>query len=105
MIIIGDDVDDINKFKLQLSKHLEMKDLGTLRYFLGIEVDGSPKGRLLSQSQYIVNILEQVILSDTRVRDSPLELNVIYSSFDGVILPSPTLHRTLVGVLLYLTIC
>ena len=37
MIIIGDDVDGISVLKAKLAKHIEMKDLGSLRYFLGIE--------------------------------------------------------------------
>jgi hypothetical protein len=78
MIITGDDVDGINEMKLQLAKRFEMKNLGPLRYFLGIEVAYSPKGYLLSQSKYIANILKQAHLSDTRVVNTPLELNVNY---------------------------
>ncbi|XP_019439031.1 PREDICTED: uncharacterized protein LOC109344732 [Lupinus angustifolius] len=104
MIITGDDIDGIIKLKTQLAEQFEMKDLGTLTYFLGIEVASSPRGYLLSQSKYIADILDLVSLSDTKAVDSPLETNARYTSSDGVPLSEPTLYRTLVGSLVYLTI-
>ncbi|KAL5581791.1 hypothetical protein UlMin_014233 [Ulmus minor] len=79
MIITGDDIDVISVLKTELARQFEMKDFGSLQYFLGIEVAYSPRGYLLSQSKY-------------------------YSSSDGISLPHPNLYYTIVGSLVYLTI-
>ncbi|XP_062109736.1 uncharacterized mitochondrial protein AtMg00810-like [Humulus lupulus] len=104
MIITGDDANGIVELKTHLTHEFEMKYLGSLRYFLGIEVAYSPRGYLLSQSKYNADILDQARLSDARTVDTPLELNARYSSSDGVSFSDPSLYRTVVGSLVYLTI-
>ena len=49
IVIIGDDDEGIQLLKSHLSKHFHMKDLGLLRYFLGIEVARSKDGICLSE--------------------------------------------------------
>jgi hypothetical protein len=104
MIITGDDIDDILVLKTELTRRFEMKDLGYLQYFLGIEVVYSPRGYLLSQSKYVADILERARLTDNKTIDTLIEVNTRYSSSDGLPLIDPTLYRTIVGSLIYLTI-
>jgi hypothetical protein len=104
MIINGDDIDDISLLKTELARQFEMKDLDSLRYFLGIEVAYSLRGYLLSQSKYVANIIERARLTDNKTVDTPIEVNAMYSSSDGLPLTDPTLYRTIIGSLVYLTI-
>jgi len=48
MIITGDDIDGISVLKTELARQFEMKDFGSLRYFLDIEVAYSSRSYLLS---------------------------------------------------------
>jgi hypothetical protein len=48
-IIIGDSDVDIFDLKKRLKQKFEMKDLGELHYFLGIEIIQSPRGLWLLQ--------------------------------------------------------
>jgi len=48
LIIAGNTSSIIKRFKLYLSTCFHMKDLGVLKYFLGIEVARNPTGIFLS---------------------------------------------------------
>ena len=47
----------LTKVKSLLSGRFEMKDLHKLHYFLGIEVIRTPVGIMISQRNYILNLL------------------------------------------------
>jgi hypothetical protein len=57
MIITGDDISGIRALQSFLSQNFEMKDLGTLSYFLGLEVTSSNDGYYLSQAKYASSLL------------------------------------------------
>ena len=49
-----------------------MKNLGGLKYFLGIEVDRSKQGIFLSQQKYIIDLLSEVRLVECKPVDTPI---------------------------------
>jgi hypothetical protein len=53
IIITGDDIVEMAQLKHKLSNEFEVKDLGQLRYFLGIEIARSNKGIVLSQRKHV----------------------------------------------------
>ncbi|RVW39422.1 Retrovirus-related Pol polyprotein from transposon TNT 1-94 [Vitis vinifera] len=53
------DQDGIQKLKQHLFTHFQTKDLGKLKYFLGIEIAQSSSGVVLSQRKYALDILEK----------------------------------------------
>lgn len=59
IVITGDDIEEITRLKSHLAKEFEVKDLGRLRYFLGIEVSRGPKGIFLSQRKYVLDLLHE----------------------------------------------
>ncbi|GKC59278.1 uncharacterized mitochondrial protein-like protein [Tanacetum coccineum] len=104
MIITGDDCVVIETLKLELAHRFVMKDLGLLCYFLGIEVASSPKGYILSQSKYIRDLLDRARITDKMVEDIHIDAKAKYTPTDGDPLPDPSLYRTIVGSLVYLTV-
>ena len=60
IVITWSDNDGIQLLKSHLSKHFHMKDLGLLRYFLGIEVAISKEAILLSQRKYVLDLRKHI---------------------------------------------
>jgi len=90
--------------KKYLNSLFDMKDFELLRYFLGIEVASSPRSYLLSQSKYASDLISRADLTNTRMADTTLELNVKFSPTHGIPLKDCTHYRKIVGSLLYLTV-
>ena len=75
MIITRDDFTGIRSLQHFLSQHFEMKDPGTLSYFLGLEVTLSSDGYYLSQAKYASNLLSKAGITDNKIVSTSLESN------------------------------
>ncbi|WJZ96898.1 hypothetical protein VitviT2T_015544 [Vitis vinifera] len=64
MIITGNDLSGIQELKDFLSQQFEMKDLGHLSYFLGLEITHSTYGLYITQAKYASDLLSQAGLTD-----------------------------------------
>ena len=104
MIITRDDSVGIHSLQHFLSQHFEMKDLGTLSYFLGLEVTSSSDGYYLSQAKYASDLLSKVGITDNKIFSTPLEYNAKLTPLDGEPISNATRYRQLVGSLIYLTV-
>ena len=76
IIIIGDNEVQIQRLKKKLAQDFEIKDLGTLKYFLGMEFARSKKGILVNQRNYILDLLDETGLLGCKSVDTPVEPNV-----------------------------
>ena len=81
-----------------------MKDLGTLSYFLGLEVISSSDGYYLSQTKYASDLLSKADITDNKIVSTPLEYNVKLTPLDGEPIYNATRYCQLVGSLIYLTV-
>jgi len=75
MIITGRDIEEIAQLSNNFFREFEMKDLGGLKYFLGIEVLRSNKGILISQRKYIMDLLVETRMVDCKSADTPMQVN------------------------------
>ncbi|KAJ7954402.1 Retrovirus-related Pol polyprotein from transposon TNT 1-94 [Quillaja saponaria] len=83
IVVTGDNPAEVSKLKSHLAKEFEIKDLGKLCYFLGIEVAHSDRGIFLSQRQYVLDLLEETGMLGCRPATTPIETNHKLQSGDG----------------------
>ncbi|KAK3015726.1 hypothetical protein RJ639_005926 [Escallonia herrerae] len=80
------------------------KDLGQLKYFLGIEVTRSKKGIFLSQRKYVLDLLAETRTARAKPCNTPMNPSVHLTKDDSDRFDDPEKYRRLVGKLNYLTV-
>ena len=98
------DVDGIEEVKTKLKRKFQIKDLGKLRYFLGIEVARGIKGLILSQRKYVHDLLSEIDMLGSKPCDTPMDSNLKLDSSGSEEFKDKRRFRSLVGKLIYLTV-
>ena len=76
IVITDSDQNGIQKLKQHLFTYFQTKDMGKLKYFLGIEIAQSSFGVALSQRKYALDILEETGMLDCKPVNTPMDPNV-----------------------------
>ena len=102
-VIISADLGEICRIKTQLAASFDMKDLGYLHYFLGIEGIRTPEGILISQGHYALSTLFKFGMADCKFISTPLDRNVKLRQDSGKAC-NPTRFQHIIGSLIYFMI-
>ncbi|GJQ90843.1 ribonuclease H-like domain-containing protein [Tanacetum coccineum] len=106
IIITGNNICEIEKFKVYLKSKFMIKDLVKLKYFLGIKVIDIDKGICLNQRKYVLDLLSDYGMLACKPVKTPLISKLVISNeaFDSdPILEKVTNYQKLMGKLFYLT--
>nr|XP_028959295.1 uncharacterized protein LOC108171893 [Malus domestica] len=86
-----------------LTTEFDIKDLGPLHYFLGIQITKTANGLFLSQQKYVQDLLTKTEMLDSKACDTPCLPYTRLLKDDGDPYNNPMLYRSVVGALQYLT--
>lgn len=101
-MITGNDDVEIKNLKKMLAKSFEVKDLGFLHFFLGIEVAYGAQGIYLSQRKYVLDLLAETRMLESKAAATPIEPNLRITANSGEPVDRGRYQR-LVGRLIYLS--
>jgi hypothetical protein len=109
LIISGSSLKAVNKFKSELKDTYSMKDLGEIKYCLGIEVKQEVRGKIkLTQSKYINDILKRFGMSASHSEPTPMipgtKLKAIVQSPEAKEKAERFPYREIVGSCMYLMV-
>ncbi|XP_028965114.1 uncharacterized mitochondrial protein AtMg00810-like [Malus domestica] len=103
VILTGSSFQLIAQVIKALTTEFEMKDLGDLHYFLGLQISHTAEGLFVSQSKYISELVAKVDLQACKPCATPCLPCHRLLKDDGKPYHSPDQYRSIVGALQYLT--
>ncbi|KAL4027606.1 hypothetical protein IC575_010776 [Cucumis melo] len=86
-----------------MGDEFEIKDLGNMKYFLGMEVARSKEGISISQSKYNLDLLKETSMIGCRPADTPMEFNAKLGNPGDEVPIDKGKYKRLVVKLIYLS--
>lgn len=103
LILTGNNITEIADIKEFLNCTFRIKDLGHLKYFLGLEIARNKTGIHLCQRKYALEILSDCVLIAAKPLSTPMAKGTKLTRDQETPLSDPENYRRLVGRLTYLT--
>ncbi|XP_019233837.1 PREDICTED: uncharacterized protein LOC109214382 [Nicotiana attenuata] len=115
LLITGSSSSLIHATKASLQHHFKIKDLGEMKYFLGLEIARSKDGISVCQRKFALDLILDLGLAGSKPANTPLEVNQRLTSVEydkglgagdteiDEAMEDATSYQKLVGKLLYLT--
>ena len=103
-VITGNNPTLVASIIKQLGHMFSLKDIGSLHFFLGIEVIPTKAGLFLSQHKYIHELLDNTSMSGAKVVSTPLSTTQSLQLVDGTAAVDSSEFRRIVGSLQYLSL-
>jgi hypothetical protein len=88
--------------KKELASKLDMKDLGLMHYYLGLEVWQKRGEVFLGQEKYTIKSLQKFGMMHCKSMDTPMNTDIIKVNIPYSDPVDPSLYRQLIGSLMYL---
>lgn len=103
MILAENSLKEFERIKTILDDAFKIKDLGSLKYFLGLEVAQSKSGITISQRKYCLDLIHETGQLGSKPSSTPLDYNSKIHQDSAEAFSDTRLYRKLIGKLLYLT--
>nr|GMD37997.1 Retrovirus-related Pol polyprotein from transposon RE1 [Ipomoea batatas] len=103
IVITGSSTSLIQSFIRSMHHEFQMKDLGPLKYFLGLEVQCTTNRLLLYQTKYASELIHRAGVDSTTTTPSPISPST-YTNGADTLFSNPRMFHSLVSGLQYLTV-
>lgn len=104
IILASPEQGNITEVIQYLKNYIELKLMGDLNFYLGVEVQRKENGFFLSQSHYIDKILDNFNLTSAKISKVPMDVGYLKLAGEEELLPNNELYRKAIGSLLYLAV-